>query len=117
LDAKKKQVDERVFNWVEILSKRRLIRIFLFTKILFLRGEITAHVKERVVASKSTKRLGGHDMSERCHILTDLAVVALVGEIRGLTQLAGLGHQPFDDLHLGKVESLGYRIGWRCKDE
>jgi uncharacterized membrane protein YczE len=41
----------------------------------------------------------------------------LVGEIRGLTQLAGLGHQPFDDLHLGKVESLGYRIGWRCKDE
>jgi hypothetical protein len=101
LSAKKKQVDERVCNWVEMLSKGRLIRSFS-PKSFFERRDQVAHVKERVVASKSTERLGGHDMSERCHILTDLAVIALVGQIRGLAQLGGLGHELLDDFHLEK---------------
>lgn len=43
-------------------------------------------------------------MSQRGDILTNLAVIALVGQIPGFTQLGGLGYKPLDDLHLEKLK-------------
>lgn len=82
-------------------GKGRLIRSWPLRSDL--EGEITAHIKKRLVTGKGSKRLFRNDMSQRCHSFTDLLVIVLVGQIRSFTQLGGLGHKALDDLHLEKL--------------